>query len=77
MKSLNIILADGRRDEFATRKILSFLPGIQDITEETTTGVDGLYRMINKDQFKLPSINVNDSVTESKFNNLYGCRESL
>jgi adenosylhomocysteinase len=53
------------------------LAGIVGITEETTTGVHRLYEMAKKGELKVPSINVNDSVTKSKFDNLYGCRESL
>jgi adenosylhomocysteinase len=47
------------------------------LSEETTTGVHNLYRRMEQGKLKLPSINVNDSVTKSKFDNLYGCRESL
>ena len=50
---------------------------IKGVTEETTTGVLRLYQMSEKDQLPFPAINVNDSVTKSKFDNLYGCRESL
>ncbi|MDB4932552.1 MAG: S-adenosyl-L-homocysteine hydrolase [Myxococcaceae bacterium] len=50
---------------------------IRGITEETTTGVHRLYEMYRKGTLKVPAINVNDSVTKSKFDNLYGCRESL
>ncbi len=50
---------------------------IQGVTEETTTGVHRLYQMSQKGDLKFPAINVNDSVTKSKFDNLYGCRESL
>jgi adenosylhomocysteinase len=50
---------------------------IRGITEETTTGVHRLYEMARKGTLKVPAINVNDSVTKSKFDNLYGCRESL
>lgn len=53
------------------------LPGIRGISEETTTGVHHLYKMLRNNQLKVPAINVNDSVTKSKFDNLYGCRESL
>ena len=53
------------------------LKGIRGITEETTTGVHRLYEMAKKGELKVPAINVNDSVTKSKFDNLYGCRESL
>ncbi len=53
------------------------LAAIQGVTEETTTGVHRLYEMHKKGELKFPAINVNDSVTKSKFDNLYGCRESL
>jgi adenosylhomocysteinase len=53
------------------------LTGIRGISEETTTGVNRLYDMMRKGELKAPAINVNDSVTKSKFDNLYGCRESL
>jgi len=51
--------------------------GIVGLSEETTTGVHRLYDMHRKGELKVPAINVNDSVTKSKFDNLYGCRESL
>lgn len=53
------------------------LAHIKGITEETTTGVHRLYQMHARGELKVPAINVNDSVTKSKFDNLYGCRESL
>ncbi len=53
------------------------LASIKGVTEETTTGVHRLYEMAKKGELKFPAINVNDSVTKSKFDNLYGCRESL
>ena len=53
------------------------LAAIQGVTEETTTGVHRLYQMHQRGELKFPAINVNDSVTKSKFDNLYGCRESL
>src|SRR5690625_6317909 len=53
------------------------LESIQGVTEETTTGVNRLYRMEREGALLVPAINVNDSVTKSKFDNLYGCRESL
>ncbi len=71
---------------FATiRKRLARTPGwyskvrdsIRGVTEETTTGVHRLYQMQEKGELPFPAINVNDSVTKSKFDNLYGCRESL
>ena len=51
--------------------------GIRGVSEETTTGVKRLYQMLEKGELLFPAINVNDSVTKSKFDNLYGCRESL
>ena len=53
------------------------LAGIRGVTEETTTGVKRLYQMATDGELPFPAINVNDSVTKSKFDNLYGCRESL
>ncbi len=53
------------------------LAQIKGVTEETTTGVHRLYQMAQKGELRIPAINVNDSVTKSKFDNLYGCRESL
>tara|TARA_Y100000389_G_scaffold193490_1_gene222319 strand:+ start:4218 stop:5627 length:1410 start_codon:yes stop_codon:yes gene_type:complete len=50
---------------------------IKGVSEETTTGVSRLYQMLNRGELRFPAINVNDSVTKSKFDNLYGCRESL
>src|SRR5207244_10642938 len=50
---------------------------IRGVTEETTTGVKRLYQMAKEGKLAFPAINVNDSVTKSKFDNLYGCRESL
>lgn len=55
----------------------SRLAEIRGVTEETTTGVHRLYQMYARGELKFPAINVNDSVTKSKFDNLYGCRESL
>src|SRR6476660_718271 len=51
--------------------------GIKGVTEETTTGVHRLYEMVERGDLLFPAINVNDSVTKSKFDNLYGCRHSL
>ncbi|HVL15223.1 MAG TPA: adenosylhomocysteinase [Gemmata sp.] len=53
------------------------LAAVRGVTEETTTGVHRLYQMHKRGELKFPAINVNDSVTKSKFDNLYGCRESL
>ncbi len=56
---------------------VELLAGVKGVSEETTTGVHHLYRMFKEGKLKIPAINVNDSVTKSKFDNLYGCRESL
>jgi len=53
------------------------IPDLKGISEETTTGVHRLYQMLENNELLVPAINVNDSVTKSKFDNLYGCRESL
>merc|ERR1712033_133485 len=58
-------------------KYPELLPGIKGLSEETTTGVHNLYKMFKTGKLKVPAINVHDSVTKSKFDNLYGCRESL
>ncbi len=58
-------------------KLFESTDGIRGLSEETTTGVHRLYEMFKKGELKCPAINVNDSVTKSKFDNLYGCRESL
>lgn len=75
---LNMILDDGGD---LTRHVLEKYPqycaGIKGVSEETTTGVHGLYKLLKAGELKFPAINVNDSVTKSKFDNLYGCRESL
>ncbi len=55
----------------------TIVPGIRGVSEETTTGVHRLYQMHEEGNLLFPAINVNDSVTKSKFDNLYGCRESL
>ena len=78
--------SDEEKALFASiRKRLNSQPGyyaklkeaIQGVTEETTTGVHRLYQMERDGELNFPAINVNDSVTKSKFDNLYGCRESL
>ena len=56
---------------------LTIASSIKGVSEETTTGVHRLYQMVEKGELLFPAINVNDSVTKSKFDNLYGCRESL
>uniref|UniRef100_A0A4W6EVX7 adenosylhomocysteinase n=1 Tax=Lates calcarifer TaxID=8187 RepID=A0A4W6EVX7_LATCA len=75
---LNMILDDGGDlTNLVHQKYPKLLAGIRGVSEETTTGVHNLYKMMNKGELKIPAINVNDSVTKSKFDNLYGCRESL
>ncbi|MNR86740.1 Adenosylhomocysteinase [compost metagenome] len=75
---LNMILDDGGDLTIMVHnKYPELLEGIKGISEETTTGVHRLYQMMEKGELKIPAINVNDSVTKSKFDNLYGCRESL
>lgn len=77
-QQLNLILDDGGDlTHMVHHKRPELLPGIVGLSEETTTGVHRLYRMFREGILKLPAINVNDSVTKSKFDNLYGCRESL
>ncbi len=77
-KGPNMILDDGGdltkmvHDDFP-----NYLNDIRGISEETTTGVHRLVEMVKKGELKVPAININDSVTKSKFDNLYGCRESL
>jgi adenosylhomocysteinase len=58
-------------------RVLSYDAGIRGLSEETTTGVHHLYKAHREGRLKVPAINVNDSVTKSKFDNYYGCRESL
>uniref|UniRef100_A0A3P8ZVH6 adenosylhomocysteinase n=1 Tax=Esox lucius TaxID=8010 RepID=A0A3P8ZVH6_ESOLU len=75
---LNMILDDGGDlTNMVHKKYPKLLPGIKGVSEETTTGVHNLYKMLKNGELKIPAINVNDSVTKSKFDNLYGCRESL
>ncbi|XP_065910590.1 adenosylhomocysteinase-like [Dysidea avara] len=75
---LNMILDDGGDlTKLVHSKYPQYLPGIKGISEETTTGVHNLLKMFKAGTLKVPAINVNDSVTKSKFDNLYGCRESL
>jgi adenosylhomocysteinase len=75
---LNLILDDGGDLTLMVHnKFPELLGGIKGISEETTTGVHRLYQMFREGKLALPAINVNDSVTKSKFDNLYGCRESL
>lgn len=75
---LNMILDDGGDlTKLVHDKYPELLAGIKGVSEETTTGVHHLYRMFKEGKLKIPAINVNDSVTKTKFDNLYGCRESL
>ena len=75
---LNMILDDGGDLTLMVHnKFPELLAGIRGISEETTTGVHRLYQMLKEGKLAVPAINVNDSVTKSKFDNLYGCRESL
>jgi len=67
----------GDLTEWVHEKHPKLLPGIKGVSEETTTGVHKLYQRHAEGKLKVPAINVNDSVTKSKFDNLYGCRESL
>lgn len=77
-RPLNMILDDGGD---LTNMVLDVYPelatGIKGLSEETTTGVHRLYERMEKGTLPIPAINVNDSVTKSKFDNKYGCRESL
>ena len=74
----NMILDDGGDlTAMVHEKYPDVLKNIHGITEETTTGVHRLYEMIEKNELKVPAINVNDSVTKSKNDNKYGCRHSL
>ncbi|HHF7345109.1 TPA: adenosylhomocysteinase [Legionella feeleii] len=76
--SPNLLLDDGGDlTQIIHEKYPSMLATIKGVSEETTTGVARLYDMAKKGQLGMPAINVNDSVTKSKFDNLYGCRESL
>ncbi len=74
----NMVLDDGGdATKLLHDQYPEMLSAIRGISEETTTGVNRLYEMMRKGTLKAPAINVNDSVTKSKFDNLYGCRESL
>jgi adenosylhomocysteinase len=74
-----VALFNSIRERLATQPnwYSNILKNIQGVTEETTTGVHRLYQMQERGELPFPAINVNDSVTKSKFDNLYGCRESL
>ena len=77
-KGPNLILDDGGDlTAWIHTKYPELLTDIKGLSEETTTGVHRLYQMHARGELKVPAINVNDSVTKSKFDNLYGCRESL
>jgi adenosylhomocysteinase len=77
-KKLNLILDDGGDlTALVHNKYPELLKDCYGISEETTTGVHHLYKMLKEGKLLVPAINVNDSVTKSKFDNLYGCRESL
>jgi adenosylhomocysteinase len=74
----NMILDDGGDlTQIMHEKYPGLLDDVRGLSEETTTGVHRLYDMAKAGALKVPAINVNDSVTKSKFDNLYGCRESL
>jgi len=74
----NLIVDDGGDlTSLIHTKYPKLLAGLRGVSEETTTGVHHLYQMLEKMELKIPAINVNDSVTKSKFDNKYGCRESL
>jgi adenosylhomocysteinase len=77
-KELGIVLELLQRSlAESPRRWTRIAAGIQGVTEETTTGVHRLYQLAEKGELLFPAINVNDSVTKSKFDNLYGCRHSL
>lgn len=77
-QQLNMILDDGGDlTNLVHDKYPELLAGIRGISEETTTGVHNLAKRLEQKKLFVPAINVNDSVTKSKFDNLYGCRESL
>lgn len=74
----NMLLDDGGDlTQLIHQQYPELAAGIKGVSEETTTGVARLYEMARKEQLQFPAINVNDAVTKSKFDNLYGCRESL
>merc|ERR1719234_1080331 len=80
---LNMILDDGgdltnlANKSDKTFNGVKMIDGVLGLSEETTTGVHNLYKMRDSNKLNCPAININDSVTKSKFDNLYGCRESL
>lgn len=74
---LNMILDDGGDLTEYVHDKTKYIQNVKGISEETTTGIMKLYQRLSKEQLKAPAINVNDSVTKSKFDNIYGCHESL
>jgi adenosylhomocysteinase len=77
-RPLNMILDDGGDlTNMVLDRFPQLVPGIKGLSEETTTGVHRLYDRMKAGTLPMPAINVNDSVTKSKFDNLYGCKESL
>ena len=75
LKVVNDLIRESLRKD--VQKWTNIAKGIKGVSEETTTGVNRLYQMLDNGELLFPAINVNDSVTKSKFDNLYGCRESL
>jgi len=74
----NLLLDDGGDlTKIVLEKYKELIPEIKGVSEETTTGVQRLYQLFKEGNLPFPAINVNDSVTKSKFDNKYGCRESL
>ncbi|HEV7993949.1 MAG TPA: adenosylhomocysteinase, partial [Gemmatimonadaceae bacterium] len=71
---LDLLRAEAKRNPGRWTKVIAAIRGV---SEETTTGVHRLYEMMNAGTLRFPAINVNDAVTKSKFDNLYGCRHSL
>lgn len=75
---LNMIIDDGGDlTNYVHDRHPELLPGIRGLSEETTTGVRNLHKRMREGTLRIPAINVNDSVTKAKFDNLYGCRESF
>ena len=75
LKVVNDLIRESLKKD--VQKWTNIAKGIKGVSEETTTGVNRLYQMLENGELLFPAINVNDSVTKSKFDNLYGCRESL
>ncbi len=77
-KPLNMMIDDGGDlTHLVHAHHRELLPGIRGLSEETTTGIRNLYKLQDRGELGVPAINVNDAVTKSKFDNLYGCRESF